>query len=69
MERFEYKVIMWGVKNTGDELVAVLNALGDQGWEVIGLAPTATTTPMPGVGVPAQSEVALLAKRPLPNAT
>ncbi len=65
MERFEYQMVVWEPSRTGDEVLATLNILGGDGWEVVGLAPRASDVPMAGMGAKVIPEVVVLLKRRL----
>lgn len=67
VDRFEYELVTWAMNQSGQNLVAVLNSLGDEGWEVVGMAPRASTAPVPGFGVDPISEISILVKRVRPQ--
>lgn len=65
MSAFEYTSVVWSPSDDGTELLTLLNQLGGDGWEALGLAPRAATVPMPGMGASTVPEVVVLLKRPL----
>jgi hypothetical protein len=66
MDRFEYRSITWEPGGSLDALLSMLNQMGAEGWEVLGLAPRAVSVPMPGMGARAVPDMILLLKRRLP---
>jgi hypothetical protein len=63
VDRFEYQMLPWLPQDDGTGTVAVLNALGAEGWDAVGLAPRAVSVPMPGMGADAVPEMIVLLKR------
>ena len=64
-ERFEYQIVAWRANDDGTGTLALLNRLGADGWEAVGLTPRAAPVPMPGMGASVVPEVVVLLKRPL----
>jgi hypothetical protein len=63
VSRFEYTTVVWRPNDDGSAMLALLNELGSQGWEAVGMAPRATESPMPGMGASIVPEVVVLLKR------
>lgn len=62
---FEYTVVPWSISDDGTATVGILNRLGAEGWEAVGLAPRSWDEPMAGMGAMVVSEVVVLLKRRL----
>lgn len=65
MSGFEYTTVVWSPADDGTGAIALLNQLGAEGWEAVGLAPRAAAVPMAGMGAQTVPEVVVLLKRPL----
>jgi hypothetical protein len=65
MDRFEYRSITWEPSGALSALLTMLNQMGAEGWEVLGLAPRAVSVPAPGMGAQAVPEMIVLLKRRL----
>ena len=63
--RFEYQMVAWRANDDGSGTLALLNRLGADGWEAVGLTPRAAPVPVPGMGGSVVPEVVVLLKRPL----
>lgn len=63
MTKFEYRLIVWSSDDNGSNVSAMLNALGGDGWEAVGLTPRAAPVPMAGMGTMTVPEVVVLLKR------
>ncbi len=62
---YEFRTVTWRADDDEAQLVAVLNDLGHEGWQVVGVAPRFTTAPAPGRGGYARSDLVVLLQRPL----
>jgi hypothetical protein len=63
--QWEYKLLTGYNQLTED----VLDALGAEGWELVGLTSHTETIPVPGATVPGDTVVICVFKRPKPGAT
>ena len=61
--RFEHMLVVWPPADDGTGTQELLNALGAEGWEAVGLAPRAAPAPMPGMGAAVVPEIVVLLKR------
>jgi hypothetical protein len=64
MSTFEYTTVVWRPYDDGTATLDLLNELGSQGWEAVGMTPRATGSPMPGMGADVVPEIVVLLKRP-----
>jgi hypothetical protein len=60
---FEYTTVTWEPKHDAAALTDVLNALGAEGWEAVGMVPRGADVPMAGMGAKAVPQIVVLLKR------
>jgi hypothetical protein len=59
---FEYTAMVWSNRDVAG-LLAHLNGLGAEGWEMTGFAPMGWSSPMSGMGADVSTELIVLLKR------
>jgi hypothetical protein len=63
--RFEHTMVVWPPADDGKGTQQLLNELGADWWEAVGLAPRAAPSPVPGMGAAVVPEIVVLLKRRL----